>query len=115
VLALAGRQHGVVTRAQLLAMGLSREAIKYRLRRGRLYAVERGVYTVGRPQLTRHGTLIAAVLGCGPAAALSHESAAELWQIRRRRSGTIEVSVPPGSERRRRGVVVHRRVLGQAA
>jgi very-short-patch-repair endonuclease len=114
VLALAAAQHGVVTRAQLLGLGLSSDAIEYRLRRGRLHSVQRGVYAVGRPQLTRHGTLIAAVLGCGPEAALSHESAAELWGIRKRKGGPIEVTIPAGGMRARPGVRVHRRAIEPA-
>jgi predicted transcriptional regulator of viral defense system len=47
VLALAARQHGVVTRAQLRELGMSDHAIEYRLRRGRLHRVRRGVYAVG--------------------------------------------------------------------
>jgi very-short-patch-repair endonuclease/predicted transcriptional regulator of viral defense system len=111
VLALAAKQHGVVTRGQLLELGLSPEAIKYRLRRGRLHRVQRGVYAVGRPQLTRHGALIAAVLSCGPEAAVSHEHAAEIYGMRRRRGGAIEVTVPAGAMRQRPGVRVHRAAL----
>ena len=49
---LAGRQHGVVARRQLAALGLGRKAIEYRLRAGRLHAVHRGVYAVGHTVLT---------------------------------------------------------------
>ncbi|MEA2361513.1 MAG: hypothetical protein QOD71_658 [Thermoleophilaceae bacterium] len=111
VLALAAAQHGVVTRAQLLKMGLNSAGIEYRLRKGRLHRVQRGVYAVGRPQLTRRGVLIAAVLSCGPDAALSHEHAGEVYGIRKRRGGPIEVTVPAGAMRRRPGVRVHRAAL----
>jgi hypothetical protein len=36
-----------------------------------LHPVWRGVYAVGRPELTRRGLWMAAVLACGPGAALS--------------------------------------------
>lgn len=52
---------------------------------------------------------MAAVLACGEGAALSHESAAELWDIRRQHHGAIEVSVPAGRNPRRAGLKVHRR------
>jgi very-short-patch-repair endonuclease len=52
---------------------------------------------------------MAAVLSCGPAAALSHESAAALLVIRPDRGGDLEVSVPAHVSRRARGVLVHRR------
>ena len=63
---------------------------------------------VGRPQLTRAGVWMAAVLGCGPGAALSHGSAAALWGISARSAG-IEVSVLPSNRARPCGIVVHRR------
>jgi very-short-patch-repair endonuclease len=106
---LADRQHGVVARAQLLDLGFHPQAIKHRVATGRLHPVMRGVYAVGRPHLTRHGRWMAAVLGCGPHAVLSHGSAAALWEIGRERYGRIEVSVPEHVLRRRSGIVVHRR------
>ncbi len=51
---------------------------------------------------------MAAVLACGPGAALSHHSAAELYEICRRLAGPIEVSVSAGHPRRT-GIKVHRR------
>jgi very-short-patch-repair endonuclease len=113
VLELAARQHGVVTRAQLLGMGLSSRAIEHRVHRKRLHPVHRGVYAVGRPQLTRLGTLLAAVLSCGANAALSHGPAAEVYGIGRRRAGAIDVTVPHAL-RKRPGIRLHRRMLPQA-
>src|SRR4051812_24266145 len=52
---------------------------------------------------------MAAVLGCGPGAALSHYSAAALLAIRPDRGGMIEVSVPARMRPRRTGMIVHRR------
>jgi hypothetical protein len=51
---------------------------------------------------------MAAVLSCGPGAALSHASAAELWGILGPAEG-IEVSVPRLSHPARPGVRIHRR------
>jgi very-short-patch-repair endonuclease len=112
--AMARRQHGVLTRGQLLDLGFSAEAIKHRVGAGRLHAVHRGVYAVGRPQLTREGKWMAAVLSCGPAATLSHSSAAALWGIRPV-SRAIEVTVPASIARQRKGIVVHRRASLTAA
>ena len=53
VVALADRQHGVVGVWQLLAMGVSRPRIKYRVATGLLFRIHRGVYAVGRRTLTR--------------------------------------------------------------
>ncbi len=91
--ALVKRQHGVLTRRQLLELGLSRSAIEHRLARGRLHRVGAGVYLVGRPESTREGRWMAAVLVCGPGAALSHVSAAALWGIGEERQGWTDVSV----------------------
>ncbi len=105
---LAKTQHGVVTRAQLLGLGLSRSAIEHRIATGRLHALWRGVYAVGRPTVERRGRLMAAVLSCGPDALLSHRSAAWLWGFLEP-SPRIDVLVPYGTVRRRPGIKVHRR------
>lgn len=107
---LARRQHGVVARRQLIQLGMSQEAIGHRLGNGRLHRLDRGVYAVGRPELTQHGRWMAAVLGCGATALLSHTSAAALWGIRpHREDEPIHITVRFASPRERRGVAVHRR------
>jgi very-short-patch-repair endonuclease len=106
---MARRQHGVVTRNQLLGLGFSAQSIQHRITNGRLHPVDRGVYAVGRRELTRHGRWMAAVLSCGSRAVLSHGSAAALWGIGAGRRGAIDVSVPFCHPRRRSGILVHRR------
>jgi hypothetical protein len=110
VLALADRQHGVITRAQLLDAGLSAGAVRHRLRTGRLHRVFPSVYAVGRPLLTLNGRWMAAVLACGPGAALSHLSAGALWGIwERLPPSQPHVSVPGGGGRRGpRGIALRR-------
>lgn len=105
---LVRRQHGVVSRGQLLALGFSAEAIRHRIEIGRLHPLWRGVYVVGRPEVTREGRWMAAVLSCGPAALLSHACAAALWGLEISPSG-IDIVVPEGVFRRRTGIRVHRR------
>jgi len=78
---LAFEQHGVVALFQLFELGYTMSAIKHRIATGRLHPVRPGVYAVGRPDLTREGEWMAAVLSCGPEAVLSHGSAAALWRI----------------------------------
>jgi very-short-patch-repair endonuclease len=97
-----------VTRTQLLAHGLTASAIKQRIARGRLYPVRRGIYAVGRPELTRYGRWMAAVLSCAPDAALSHRSAGALWEITRE-GAAIDISLPASANSRARDLAVHRR------
>lgn len=96
-------------RRQLLGLGYSSEWIRHAVASKRLYPIHAGVYAVGRRDLTPEGYFIAAVLACGPRAVLSHESAAELWQILRPRKGDIHVSVPTDVSINRPGIKVHRR------
>src|SRR3954453_2314843 len=107
--ALAARQHGVVAHGQLVALGLSSSAIGVWAKRGRLLRVHRGVYAVGHMALSRNGRFMAAVLACGDGAALSHFSAAVLWEILEDRGQSIHVTAE--KERRCRGVVVHQAPL----
>jgi very-short-patch-repair endonuclease len=99
----------VVSRWQLLELGYSSHAIQHRIERGRLHRVGYGVHAVGRPELTTRGRWMAAVLSCGPGAALSHETAAGLWGIRPEPNGAIHVSVPVGRCPSHAGITIHRR------
>ena len=108
---LARRQHGVVGRAQLNAVGLRDDAIDWRLKRGRFHRLHRGVYAVGHLNLTRNAHFMAAVLACGDGAALSHFSAAVLWGMLTG-DGRIHVTAP--GDRERPGLVVHRAALDEA-
>jgi hypothetical protein len=64
---LAGRQHGVIARRQLLALGFNAREIEHRVARGRLHLVMRGVYAVGWPGLTPKRRWMAGVLPVGRA------------------------------------------------
>jgi hypothetical protein len=58
--ALARRQLGVLARWQLIELGMHPQAIKHRIAKRRLHPVHRGVYAVGRPEITREGEWMAA-------------------------------------------------------
>ena len=75
---LAGATHGVVTREQLLAVGLSVAEIKHRLRNGALLREYRGVYRVGHRAPSLDARYLAAVYACGDGALLSGRAAAHL-------------------------------------
>jgi very-short-patch-repair endonuclease len=109
--ALARRQHGTITRQQLLRLGFSVAAIRHRVATGRLFPVFRGVYAWGRGELSAEGWWMAGVLACGDGAALSHESAGSHYAILGRRLlRPVHVSVPAvGRRHERRGIAIHRR------
>jgi very-short-patch-repair endonuclease len=104
VAALAERQHGVVTTAQLVEAGLSRAGIRRRVQGRRLFPLYRGVYAVGHRALTPRSRLIAAVYACGPNALASHRAAGSLHGLVS--AGRIEVTTSRGC-RPRPGIEVH--------
>jgi uncharacterized protein DUF559 len=92
---LAGRQHGVVSRAQLIQAGMSKSGIDRRIRAGRLHVLHPRVYAVGHRAVSREGRWLAAVLHGGEEAVLSHRSAAALWGVKRGgEHGRIEIGTP---------------------
>jgi very-short-patch-repair endonuclease len=114
--AIAERQHARVSRAQLLAFGVSPDAIGRRLRNRRLERVHTGVY--GLPNTTDLPLAIeaAALLACGDRAVLSHHSAATLHGLRPGTARPVHVTIPgerggPAPE----GVIVHRSLTLTAA
>jgi predicted transcriptional regulator of viral defense system len=106
IAAVAAIQWGNITRRQLLDLGLTKQDVSYRVKIGRLYRVFRGVYSVGHPPTTPHQRASAAVLACGPGAALSHGSAMTLWGYWRQWDKPFEVTVV--GDRRTKGIRVHR-------
>lgn len=96
---LAARQHSVVAHWQIAELGLSPDGITTRVKAGRLHRIHRGVYAVGHPRLTLHGRYVAAVLAAGRHAVLSHASALALYDLRPRRAGPIDVTVPARGRR----------------
>jgi very-short-patch-repair endonuclease len=96
---LAWRQHGVVSRRQMLRLGLSEDVIDSWARNGRILRVQRGVYSLGHVNLDARGRIHAAVLACGPGAVASHRSAAYLLRIGQRAPLVVDV-IPPGQRGR---------------
>jgi very-short-patch-repair endonuclease len=78
---LAARQHGVLSVAELLACGLSPDAIATRASNGRLHPMHRSVYAVGHANPTLEGCYLAAVKACGEGAVLGLWSGAMLENI----------------------------------
>ena len=112
IVALAARQHGVVTTAQLLDAGVGRRSIARRVEAGWLVPLHRGVLQVG-PVPSEYAREMAAVLACGAGALLSHQSAAAVWGIARR-DAVVHVTAPT-RRRSRPGLRVHRSLSLDAA
>jgi very-short-patch-repair endonuclease len=107
---IGNRQHGVVSLRQLEEAGLSRSSVVRRVEAGRLHRIHRGVYAVGHPGISQHGRWMAATLACGDGAAVSHRSAAALWDLLKPIGGSVEVSIRGyGGRARRPGIRLHRR------
>ncbi|HET9719119.1 MAG TPA: DUF559 domain-containing protein [Solirubrobacteraceae bacterium] len=100
------RQNGVAAAWQV---GLRRQVLAERVKAGRLYRIHVGVYApVPENLLTLHGRYMAAVLACGPGAALSHYSSLKLRGLMDSSRNCIDVTVPSRTGRGRPGIRIHR-------
>ncbi len=106
---LADLQAGAVTRAQLLASGMTDSQIVAQLNARRWQRIYPGVFvtfTGPLPELTR---IWCAVLYAGDGAVASYRTAAWLQGIEDALPSVVEVSVPAGRRvQRQRGLVVYR-------
>ena len=105
---IADRQHGRVSRKQLIDAGVDANRIRRWLADGRLRRVHRGVYAVGHAAPSVRGDYMAAVLACGPGAVLSHRGAAFLLGLLKGAAPPPEVTVASTAARGRPGIVIHR-------
>jgi hypothetical protein len=88
---IAGFQHGIVTWGQMIAVGISDEQIRHRVKIGLLIRVYRGVYSVGHRPTSVEAHYMAAVKACGEGAVLCGRAAAYLL-------GILRCSSPPPPE-----------------
>jgi len=103
----AAARDGVVSHAELLAVGISDQQIWRRVRSGRLRRVHRGVYAIGGAELSARGRWQAALLAAGPGGALSHRSGGAAVGLSVREGPNVELTVPPSGRRSQTGIVVH--------
>lgn len=106
--ALAGRQWGIATRAQLERRGVSATRVSRWAGDGTLHRVHPGVYAVGHRALSEPARLAAALLYAGPGAMLSHATAAWWWRLISAAPEEIHVSTS-GRRRCTDEVIVHAR------
>jgi very-short-patch-repair endonuclease len=91
---LAARQHGVVTRAQLLRAGVTTHEVRRRVRSGALLREHSGVYRVGHRAPSVEAHYLAAVLACGDEARLSGRAAAHVLGLLKGPAPPPEVTAP---------------------
>jgi hypothetical protein len=109
---LAVEQHQLFTLAQAEGLGVSGESLRRAVAKGWLRRPRRGVYAFSGARSSVWEPAMAAVLGAGPGAALSHRTAAAIHQFPEILwSGDVELSVPKSRQCRMEGVVVHRTSL----
>lgn len=108
VVAVAARQHGLVTRTQLLNAGLSSAGIVRAAGAGLLETVRPGVYRVVGVPPTVKQPLAAALLAARPDSAASFIAAAWSHGSERAVPGRVEITVPGVDHVRLEGARVHR-------
>lgn len=111
---IARRQHGLVTRRQLLDAGFSRSAVNRRVAKTQLRPVHLGVYQVG-PVTAPRAREMAAILACG-GGCVSHRTGAALLTLLPLQASAepVDVTIPPGPQRGRRpGIRAHRSALDE--
>jgi hypothetical protein len=106
---LAEQQQGIVSRSQLLSLGISRSQARRNVANGRWRLLLPGVYATFTGPVGELAAVWAAVLGAGSGAAASHATALWLGGVIDDRPDVIHISIP--AERRVRshpGVRIHR-------
>jgi Transcriptional regulator, AbiEi antitoxin len=106
---VARAQAGVITRAQVLAAGLTHDMIRANVQAGRWTRLCHGVYATFTGAPSRRSLTWAALLRAGPGAVLSHQTAAELQGLVEQATDPIHVTIPESrTVVQISGVVVHR-------
>ncbi len=106
---LAERQFGLVTWAQLRALGVTEARISRWVGAGRLFPVYPRVYAVGHPRSDVAARLFSLVLFAGPGAALSHGTSAHWRGWLRYPVAATHVSTPRRIRTRMPSVAFHSR------
>jgi hypothetical protein len=102
------RQEGAIALGQLRAMGFSADEVAGLVEHGALQRRHRAVFLDARAPIPPRGHLFAALLAAGPAAFLSHRTAAALHGLRAINVRQIELTVIAGHTPQRAGLRIHR-------
>jgi very-short-patch-repair endonuclease len=104
---LAAGQQGVFARDEAIAAGLSRDQLIDRVNRGRYIRLYPGVYAIAGAPRTDRQRLAGVARSFPQLAAVSHQTAAEMWGLTRRGIRTLEVVTTRWDRVQRPGVRVH--------
>jgi len=108
--AIAELQSGVISRRQLIELGLSPMQAKADINTGRWQRMLPGVYATFTGPIDTPARIWAAILYAGPGAAASHGTALWLWKLKDEPPSVIDVVVPESRKVvPRAGLRVHRR------
>jgi hypothetical protein len=105
---IADEQRQLVTRSDIVEVGGSDGAIRWRLRKGVWVAVQPGVYQADRRPLDWETQLLAAVLAAGDRSVVSHRSAFCLWELDGIATRIVELTVPYTHGPAPKETIVHR-------
>jgi len=109
--ALISRQHGIITTAQTQELGLTKQGLNRRVKRGELVRVLPRVYRSAVVAPSPLQAALAAVSWAGPSAVASHATAAHVWRLGDCDDRSLHVWVPPDRAPSSKLVVVHRGVV----
>jgi very-short-patch-repair endonuclease len=87
----ASQLGGVFTREDAKRAGISRDVLNYAVESGRYHRLYPGVYTIAGSSQTMQQRMAAAVLSFPALAAVSHQTAAELWSLTQRGIRAVEI------------------------
>lgn len=108
---LAGSQAGYFTAAQARELGYSYQAQKYHVDHGNWLRVDRGIFRVVGWPSGPSDSLVRWVLWTRQLGAVSHDTAATVWDIGVANPVKVHLTVPPGFRSSDDLVVLHRAVL----
>lgn len=104
---IAEGQAGYFTTVQAKAAGFRASLLSYHVKSGQFERIRPGVYRLKRFPASPHEDLFAAVLGAGPKAVISHDSALALYDLSDLLPAHIHLTVPRTSSRRRQDLRLH--------
>lgn len=105
---VAERRLGLITRVELMRLGVSDTQIWNLVRTGVLVRIHRGVYRVAGSPTTAEQIALGACLAVGAKAFVSHRTGLSLWALIEHVEDEPQITVPRGRRSQRPGIIVHR-------